>query len=356
MAEPRQSTVGNLTGGPVPHGPKPRWGARPVGKEILMKLTPPQRRSLTDVERDKLTEIGKYIAQKYDSMTPVIADLAKLKYRLPTTILEFFEDVKSNTLSPGFILSGFPFVDFAGPTPSSIEPNVNAMPPIELDSAYLALISGLGQPFTFNSIQHGNFVNHIVPIKENADKPISSGFNSDFGLHTEDAFHPGFGDFLTLLCVRNPGVATTISYMGDYDLSAETSACLRQAKFFIGNNIAHDVSINPKSSPIYFGSGPSAYMRVNFNNTSADKADEAGCNALAELHREAEKRLQRIVLMPGDVFIVDNLRVAHGREAYHPKFDGTDRWLKRLYVTTRWRTSAAFQLSDSPFILDGVAS
>ena len=38
-----------------------------------------------------------------------------------------------------------------------------------------------------------------------------------------------------------------------------------------------------------------------------------------------------IFLSPGDFMMFKNKRVLHAREAFNPKYDGTDRWLLRIY-------------------------
>ena len=39
-----------------------------------------------------------------------------------------------------------------------------------------------------------------------------------------------------------------------------------------------------------------------------------------------------VVLEEGDLLAVDNHRAVHGRTAFTPRFDGTDRWLQRAFV------------------------
>jgi hypothetical protein len=40
--------------------------------------------------------------------------------------------------------------------------------------------------------------------------------------------------------------------------------------------------------------------------------------------------LTDVVLRPGDVLVVDNLRAVHGRRSFQARFDGNDRWLRRV--------------------------
>lgn len=39
-----------------------------------------------------------------------------------------------------------------------------------------------------------------------------------------------------------------------------------------------------------------------------------------------------VALTPGDVLVVDNDLVVHGRVPFKARYDGTDRWLKRSSV------------------------
>jgi hypothetical protein len=42
--------------------------------------------------------------------------------------------------------------------------------------------------------------------------------------------------------------------------------------------------------------------------------------------------LRTVVLATGDLLVIDNARVVHGRTPYEPRFDGSDRWLQRSLV------------------------
>ena len=53
-----------------------------------------------------------------------------------------------------------------------------------------------------------------------------------------------------------------------------------------------------------------------------------------------------ITLRPGDAVFVDNHLAVHGRRPFKARYDGTDRWLKRVSVTRDLRRSRA--LRDTP--------
>jgi hypothetical protein len=57
-------------------------------------------------------------------------------------------------------------------------------------------------------------------------------------------------------------------------------------------------------------------------------------NALAELHVAVKRATKQVVLADGDLLVIDNDRAVHGRTPFIPRYDGTDRWLKRALVVT----------------------
>ena len=61
------------------------------------------------------------------------------------------------------------------------------------------------------------------------------------------------------------------------------------------------------------------------------------------LFRSAVKlATQRVVLSDGDVLVIDNDRAVHGRTPFVPRYDGTDRWLKRALVVRELPSANAF--------------
>src|SRR5713101_3003421 len=144
------------------------------------------------------------------------------------------------------------------------------------------------------------------------------------------------------MCFRNPDrVGTVLSNILPGDLSSPTIETLFEPRYCVGANVAQEVPAVTTLSPILFGNKSFPYLRVNLNNTSAQPDDGEAIKALEELKRVLQKNATVVVFEPGDCWYIDNLRVAHGRWPFQPRFDGTDRWLKRLYVSSSFRQSAA---------------
>jgi hypothetical protein len=56
--------------------------------------------------------------------------------------------------------------------------------------------------------------------------------------------------------------------------------------------------------------------------------------ALDVLTATVDERQQGVVLEAGDLLVLDNTLVVHGRSPFPARFDGTDRWLQRSFVVS----------------------
>src|SRR5690606_35818967 len=89
---------------------------------------------------------------------------------------------------------------------------------------------------------------------------------------------------------------------------------------------------NPEPAALLFGDPESPCLRIDAPYTTAVADDGEAAEALAAIVDELTRAQQDVVVGQGDVLIVDNYRAVHGRRAFLPRFDGTDRWLKRMSV------------------------
>ncbi len=228
-----------------------------------------------------------------------------------------------------------------GPTPTAIPPYAISRALTRQEALHILYSSLLGEPFTWSSIQNGNIINEIIPIHADAGRPISSGSANRFDLHTEDAFHECAGDYLGLMCLRNPTATPTLIAPIPAGLGEGALDILREPRFVIGANVAHEVDRKPKRMPILFGHPDAPYMRINLNVDPQLINDPPAQAAYDSFGQALQACAEPVVLHPGDCFYLDNYRAAHGRPPYAPAFEGGDRWLKRVYVTGYLRRSRA---------------
>jgi hypothetical protein len=67
--------------------------------------------------------------------------------------------------------------------------------------------------------------------------------------------------------------------------------------------------------------------------------------AIDHLIRAIDETLTGVALMPGECLFIDNYKTVHGRDSFKARFDGTDRWLKRIDITRDLRKSPSAQSS-----------
>lgn len=258
----------------------------------------------------------------------------------------------------GLVLSGFPIDDDSiGPSPESWR----AVPPLRRQELFLLLISApLGQPFGYRTQQDGRLVHDILPIRGDEDEQLGSSSATELTWHTEDAFHESRCDYLALLCMRNDEATSTTLAIPDLSrLSDESRRILAQPLFQIMPDDSHFAVRNPLASAngdtaAYFDainqrtaapphiavlSGPVShpYLRIDPAYMSAVTEDSDAARALAEVSALIEGALTEVSIRPGEVLLLDNYRAVHGRRPFEARYDGRDRWLKRVNVTRDMR-------------------
>ncbi|MEU8764815.1 TauD/TfdA family dioxygenase [Streptomyces sp. NPDC048659] len=207
----------------------------------------------------------------------------------------------------------------------------------------LLLVSALmGTPIAWDGQQDGRFVHNIVPSPGHENE--QTGASSDVLLtpHTEDAFHPGRAHLLLLACMRNhDAIATTAASIRRTRLADEDIAQLKRRVVPILPDDAYEQARRfagrPAPVPTLFDGGEGLTMRFDPAYTPYDEADEAWRAAYGRLEDELARVSVAVSLRPGDVLVVDNDVVVHGRVPFQARYDGTDRWLKRASVRVEGR-------------------
>jgi len=208
----------------------------------------------------------------------------------------------------------------------------------------LSLIgSELGQPFTWNSNQNGRLITNIMPSKgKEIENGKSSACRVELSLHTEDAFHPLTCKYLILLCVHNPNnIKTMISNINNINLDKKTWKILEQDRYLILPDI-HNIEINEYKkyaqplSLIYYNNNNEKSIRIDFDFTQPfNNQDEEALNALNDLKKQLIYHVNDVPLQSGDIIILNNEKVVHGRREFNKvSYDSNrqERHLKRILV------------------------
>lgn len=310
-----------------------------------------QERSQVEIIIDRIFENS-----RTTDMNGFLEDVCMLSHDLPERIRRFFYEFKLLESACSICIKNSPIDQSRlGATPMRL--NTAEIPNrATREEILLTLYSSLlGEVFAWSTQMDGRIINDIMPLRDYEDKMISLGSRYLFDLHSEDAFHAFPPDYFGLLCLRNPDrVATILSAVEDLDLDQHIKKILFEPRYILKPNIIQRVTIadsDYRPMPILFGDKTSPYIRINTISMHAVDGDEAARNALAILIQALKESMVDVVLEPGDAFYVDNYKAVHGRRPYQPRYDGTDRWLKRIYLTNDLRKSRSLRHSTQSRII-----
>lgn len=341
------------------------------------------RITLTSEEDTSIHALLNLLTSKYSSVEDpqFLREASVYAHELPWRVRSLLNDFKLSEQSPGVcFITGYSLDDKkVGKTP----PHWKDKPALSLalEEEMLLVLYGslLGDVFGWATEQDGHIVHDVFPIKGNEDKQISTSSEQTIWWHTEDAFHAFSGDYVGMFCLRNfDHVATTFACLDEIHLSQEHIEVLFEPRYIIRPDIshqqtneapapeqaeAHDESLhvaqqriqqmdtNPDKVAVLFGHPQSPYMRIDPYFMVYLEEDKVAQQALEALIKSIDEALWSLILQPGDCCFIDNCRTVHGRQAFKPRYDGTDRWLKRTCVTRDLRKSRrARSASDSRII------
>ncbi len=300
---------------------------------------------LDSEEIQTVRDVVRYAMQSNDQadISGFLSRAAVIAQELPIRIRTALYDFKLQGVQHAVCIRDTEFDEsLAGPTPDRHRGPGETEYVREFEARHLLFGTMLGEAFGWTSIQNGYILNDVMPVAEHRALLTSSSADVIFDLHTEDAFHRRAGDYLGLMCVRNPTrVPTTLACLKVATLPKHALDILFQPRFIVGANVAHSVQQPQQLSPILWGNSDWPYLRINLNATWAADGDNSAAEALKLLVQNLRSNSQDVVFAAGDCWYIDNYRVAHGRGRFAPEYQGGDRWLKRLYLSSSFRISAA---------------
>lgn len=269
---------------------------------------------------------------------------------LPQGIKAHLHAFKNGDFVDGVIkISGFKDQESLPLTPETWHPKDTYTPNIKSDFLSVILTSVLGDPFGFETQQEGKLIHDIVPIKGMEYYQAGCSSLGQLSFHTEDAFHPHRGEYLVFNCLKNPSDrGTSCVSVNQLKIPSEIKALLLQKRFYTLPDNTHGTADGEKEfHGILFGNPQTPYIRLDPDFCHARENDAQASHALEYIIAEINDKMTDISLLPGDFCFIDNFKCVHGRKPFVASFDGNDRWLKRLNVTTDLKKSAAYRQDKS---------
>jgi L-asparagine oxygenase len=198
----------------------------------------------------------------------------------------------------------------------------------------LTVARRLGQPVGYAPEHGGGLVQNLVPTPGDVGRQTSTSSGVRLGFHTETAFHPHRPRYLLLLCLRGDPAGLTLLCSVPHALATlapDAQVVLRQPRFDTGVDESFGCS-DRRSEPFAVVAGDPDEPVVTFDAELTRGLDADAESALALLRDAIEARYCAVMLDEGDLLVVDNAIVVHGRSEFPARFDGTDRWLQRAFV------------------------
>src|SRR3990167_4778592 len=178
-----------------------------------------------------------------------------------------------------------------------------------------------------------------------------------YGYTTQEEGFDISPDFLTLHFFRNDKRVPTILAIPDWDqISPSTRNLLSEKWFFNQTNTMQGGARNNLGKPVSVIYGPNSdpWVRLNTSRLNLEAYEPDQVHALNEFTDHVNGQRVLVGAKAGEVVVFDNRRVLHGRAPYseedYPKYDGTDRWQRRLTVSCDMSRIKEFEAS--PRVVD----
>ncbi|WP_241640807.1 TauD/TfdA family dioxygenase [Rosenbergiella epipactidis] len=216
----------------------------------------------------------------------------------------------------------------------------------DLHGAYLSAHFDAGiWPVVYQGENNGHLIRHVCPLKTAEGKISSQGGKFDFYPHVDNPDLKITGedsisnigncpDTLTLLCLRaEPGVNTSLLQLDKVIevLPEDVVQTLSKPLYRVKRPDSFEGSLSVEMVPVLVKSNDTWYSRFDWHNIN-------GLSAEAEMALEKMRAVTLdknlwldIPLHPGEAVTFLNQRTLHTRNSFNPRYDGTDRWLLRIF-------------------------
>lgn len=273
-------------------------------------------------------------ADPYTRPEDAIAEAAGLlAVALAAEDLELLRQVSEGAVLEPLLVTGLP-VDAVLP-PSPVD-GKRVMHKRTYVTEYVNL--GIGRLMGLHAIGYhnekgGDIIHQVCPVQGFETEKSNQG-SDYFAFHIEAPHHATPPDFLILNCLRgNPEAATTFVSLIDV---------LREAPPHVLNTL-RDTQFTIRLSPSFGADGTRKVRivepdvrrmrllyRLDLEEMVGDSLETI--EALEYLRGACEKHSGAHALAPGEMIVLNNRALLHGRTQFPTKYDGTQRWLQRCYL------------------------
>lgn len=300
------------------------------------------RLELTNEELETFLPLVKEVASRHGSVedSDFLDNASTYAQEFPRRVRAFLNAFRLTEPSGVCLISGYPVKDSKiDKTPPHWRKKPDSSCTME-EEVFLSLCGALlGDAISWAHQRDGLICQDLVPIESDENDMLGSGSKRELVWHTEDARYSYRGDYIGLMCLRNPdAVPTTFASIDEVCLDPAKVEVLFEPRFVFRPDPSHPTDSEPEKGPVLFGDPRSPYLRFDPYSMDRPETEEAR-SAMDYLIRALDDNLTGVALLPGECLFIDNYKAVHGRSSFKARFDGTDRWLKRINIARDLRKS-----------------
>lgn len=258
--------------------------------------------------------------------------LTKLDYSMlksDAVVAKFKEDF---SFSSDIIVLDLPKANKQRPTPKHWKDDCHS----NYDDLFLQLSRHVGDVFGYSDLQNGKLIQEIFPIFEDRNKQLGSG-SVYLELHTEDPALAYRADVLGFLCVRNDDKIPNLLACPDFStVDATLKHRLTENRYTILSDRPSTVEYKSKAlDTAVLQESPAEGYSFIYDPVYVDYSKMSKCEELVfkDFIKLVESSTFNLLMNEAQVLFVNNYKCAHGRPRFTPRYDGTDRWLKRVQIS-----------------------
>lgn len=336
------------------YGESVECSSRGYADGTLGKKRAVHKLELTDEDIEAIQPLVREVSTRHGSVEEerFLDEASTYAQELPRRLREFLNTFRVREPSGVCVISGYPVQDSKiGKTPAHWREGAGNPSTIE-EEVFLNLCGALlGEAIGWSHQRDGLICQDLVPIEGHENEMLGSGSERELVWHTEDARYAHRGDYIGLMCLRNPDSApTTFASMDEIALDPDKIQPLFEPSFVFLPDPSHPEDTERERAAVLFGEPEAPYVRFDPYSMELPETEEAR-SAFDYLVRAIDESLTSAALEPGDCLFIDNYKTVHGRSSFKPRFDGTDRWLKRINITRDLRKSRSVRKTSASRVI-----
>lgn len=191
----------------------------------------------------------------------------------------------------------------------------------------------IGEMIAYESESDGHLFQDMVPNKQLKDTQTSLGSDTELELHTEQAFSTLKPDYLSLACLKKDNNAKTyylhLNHILD-NITNEEKMELEKKLWNIGVDLSFVMNgcSSKERGPVSIIQNNNLIFDQDLMKGTTDNANDLIKKIINIYYGYRE----HYIIEKGDLLILNNNKLVHGRSNFKAKFDGTDRFIIRSFI------------------------